>query len=530
MTVHHLHPSDIKVWPKLISELVQNPERFTGLHNGLASAERLTDAANNRLFDPAHRAVLVEALQTQYAHVGIDASAALAKLSQETTKTITTGHQLNLAGGPLFFLVKIAAVIRSAQELESRTGIPVVPVFWMASEDHDFEEIASVNVGPSTITWPGEARGAVGRLPAKEAHAVLLSAAQEMEGPLSELVGDCAAFYASGTLADATRRMVHHWYGKDGLLIVDGDDPNLKALFAPYMRAECGGVAQKAVALANTSLEETGNKTQVHARDINLFYLQEEKRTRLTLTDTGIALSDGSKVWSKEQLESELDSHPERFSPNVVLRPVYQEVILPNLAYCGGPGELSYWLQLKGVFDAMGVPYPLLYPRPAVVLLTTPTVRKQAKLGLSWSALFRPVHALEAELASRLNPPTTGELRGAVEAPWNAFSEQVGAFDASLKAAAEGERARFTKSMEALESKVLKAAKRKSETSLQQLQAVRNSLFPKGGFQERVLNGMTFQPGLDRPLAEVLLEAITAYSSDVHLLELTPNNSEPKPA
>lgn len=530
MSVHHLNPSELLTWPKLLRDAVAQPERFAEFHAGFADARTLARSVDSRSFDAGSRAVVVEAVRAQYASAQVPANAVLDKLALSDSKTITTGHQLSLAGGPLFFLVKIAAVIRNAKQLESDTGVPVIPCFWMATEDHDFEEISRIQVGTHSIKWAGDARGAVGRIPATEAAEVLKEGAVDMAAPLAESVTAVAGYYASGSLADATRRMVHDWFGDQGLLIVDGDDPALKRLFIPMLKREMTGCAQAAVSHKDAALEALGYKPQIHARDINLFYLEPGKRTRFTLNEGGVALSDSSQSWSWAEVNAEIEAHPERFSPNVAMRPVYQEVVLPNIAYCGGPGEMSYWLQLKGVFEEFQVPYPLLFPRPSVTLLPAALVRKQAKLKLEWASFFGSRHTLEAEIAGRMHAPSTDSVAGAIASAWQQFAVEATDFDPSLKGAVDAEGVRFSKAMTQLNGKILKAAKRKSEVELQQLNAIFEGLFPDGGGQERSMNWMTFQPGLALTIAALLVEVVPAYTSEMLLVELAPFMADRMPS
>ncbi|MGB5069607.1 MAG: bacillithiol biosynthesis cysteine-adding enzyme BshC, partial [Flavobacteriales bacterium] len=304
------------------------------------TAQGLADAANARTFDPATRKALCSALESQYAGMSMQPEVRrnLDLLAKPNTLTVTTGHQLNLFTGPLYVPFKLLNVIKLARTL-STPERAVVPVFWMATEDHDRAEIDHTYINGTKMEWPGVAGGAVGRM-RLDGLGEVLNNADELLGTGSHadamraLLRDC--YRPEYSWVEATRRFADALFGRFGLVILDADDAGLKKQFAPVMREELlNEVAVRSVEYANAKLAEH-YKVQAHARPINLFHLRPGHRSRIELQGDNYQVLDGGPRFTLDELLNELDKHPENFSPNVLLRPVYQEVVLPNIAYVGG--------------------------------------------------------------------------------------------------------------------------------------------------------------------------------------------------
>nr|WP_254244924.1 bacillithiol biosynthesis cysteine-adding enzyme BshC [Hymenobacter sp. BRD67] len=347
-------------------------------------------------YSPEARQRLVADLRTQYAELGGEVlpavAANLALLAHNTTFTITTGHQLNLFTGPLYFIYKIISAIKLSQELKSAYPLyDFVPVYWLATEDHDFAEINHFQLFGKTYSWAGPAGaaslgGPVGRLPLTGFEEELLSQLPpEVPAAFRE------AYENANTLSAATRRLATSLFADYGLVCIDADRPALKQALRPVLRQEIQQqVSNQAVQATNARLTTAGYKPQVYSRPLNLFFLTDEgKRERLEpdaapgADCTQVTVRGTARCHSQAELLALAESEPERFSPNVVLRPVYQELLLPNLAYIGGGAEVAYWFQLKDVFAAFGVPYPIVLPRNSAMYLSRANAGKLAKLGLT---------------------------------------------------------------------------------------------------------------------------------------------------
>jgi bacillithiol biosynthesis cysteine-adding enzyme BshC len=492
MLPHRIPYADTRRFTSLVEDYLAQVEALRELYGFTPDLSGLRQAAEQRTFDPASRLTLCTALAEQYKGMALPDAVRdnLSALRRPDALTITTGHQLCLFGGPLYVTFKILNAVRLARTMSANLGRPVLPVFWMATEDHDRAEIDHTYFNGHKLHWQGRDGGAVGELLLKdigpvveEAIALLGTGAQA--GELAALLRD--AYRPEHTLAKATRHFVNALFGRFGVLIVDGDDPALKQRFVPHMREELlNQVVQRTVAHANAKLAQHYT-VQAHAREINLFHLCPGHRRRIVLEGQGYRVLDGGPSWSTDQLLHELATRPERFSPNVLLRPVYQETILPNIAYVGGGGELAYWLQLRWLFQALRVPMPVVLLRTSAGFLSAKHLRQWEELGLTLPDLFAPPDATKARVAAERAPFSTdiSAERDHLQAFYLDLATRAAAVDPSLKASAEAHATRALHGLERLGKALLRSAKRREADALARMDRVHHALFPGGGLQER---------------------------------------------
>ena len=442
-------------------------------------------------FPHANRAVLAKVLHKQYEGLTITEKVAhhLSALTDTTTFTITTGHQLNVFTGPLYFIHKIVTAINTCKVLkEHYPEFNFVPVYWMASEDHDYDEIKSFRLHGKKYVWETNQTGAVGRFDPKS----LAKLADELPGDVSIFKN---AYAKNKTLADAVRQYVNELFGKEGLIVVDADHRQLKSLFKSVIQDDLfTHSAKKLVEEKNQLLEALGFHPQVFARDVNFFYLDKNIRQRIEESEKGFSVVDTSLRFSRKEIERLIDEEGEKFSPNVILRPLYQEMILPNLAYIGGPAEVVYWLQLKGVFDHFKIPFPILMPRNFAALLDQPTQKKFEKTGLELKDLFEEKNYLFNQwIAKNSNAALSlgNEISEAGQV-FNKVKDLASKIDPTLNRHADAQTKRMIHSLEGIEQKMLRAEKRKQADKLRQVEAVKDFLFPGGSPQERTDNFLNF--------------------------------------
>ncbi|MEQ9186514.1 MAG: bacillithiol biosynthesis cysteine-adding enzyme BshC [Cryomorphaceae bacterium] len=486
--------------PPLIERYLSEDSSLKDFYSYGPNLAGLHRAASNRTFLSSSRRTIVEVLQAQAAESQCTSERTLKnieRLSEEDVYTVVTGHQLCIYGGPMFFPYKILSAIKLAKQLEDK-GIKTVPVYWMASEDHDFEEVNHIHIKEDKITWERDSGGPVG--------AMMLDGIQSFQEELRQIFQNdpiriatlkrLETIYAPDkNLAQATMDLVHWLFGEMGIVVVDASDKRLKALFAPLMRLELEeSFSVDAVETVTSSLNEMGYEGQVTARDVNLFWMEGNVRERIVRDQGGFATSDGSKTWTAESLYELLADEPQKFSPNVVLRPLYQECILPNLAYIGGPGELSYWLQLKGVFDAARVSFPALVLRDMAVILDTKAKKRMDQLGLTSMDVYGDHDALLKEIVRKIGSHEfiVDNRLAQVEGLLLEIEQDLLAFDATLAESARGEKAKVLKRLEALRKKILRADKRANEDAARRLKEFLSTTFPNSAPQERVLNWLAF--------------------------------------
>jgi bacillithiol biosynthesis cysteine-adding enzyme BshC len=502
MYVHRLPLKDTKSFIPFFLDYVSQKKELTPFYHRFPVIENFEKqlAEKATAFPAPHREVLHRALTAQYGSLPLPPPVKqhLESLLEANTFTVTTGHQLNIFTGPLYFIFKIVTVINSCRQLRARyPQHRFVPVYWMASEDHDYDEIKYFRLLGKKITWTTAQQGAVGRFSTEG----LATIARELP--------DAAQFFATAyaqnkTLAAAVRQYVTHLFGADGLVVVDGDDAALKTLFAPVVEQELlhqrsHGLVEK----QNTALEHLGYPAQVFSRPINLFYLTDSVRARIEKQGEQFRVVDQTLRFDEQQIRAELTAHPERFSPNVILRPLYQEIILPNLAYCGGPAEMVYWLQLKAVFDFYQVPFPILLPRNFAMVIPAPVAKKWEKTGMAWADLFEEKNYLHNQWTIRnsgLALTLSAELATG-RALYEGVQQRAAQIDSSLVRMVAAESKRALDGIEKIEHKFLRAAKRTQREKLQQLDAVKDFLFPNGSLQERTDSFLNF------------------YLEDVHFLD-----------
>lgn len=495
----------------------QNPElapfyhRFPSLDHFRG---QITDKGKS--FPARNRRVLVDTLLHQYQSLKISPQVEnnIRSLGEATTFTVTTGHQLAVFTGPLYFIYKIVTVIKTCRLLKEKyPTYNFVPVYWMASEDHDYDEIKSFRLNGKKFTWETDQQGAVGRFHTKE-----------FKKLLSEIPGEISLFREAYTkypkLSDAVRHYVNALFSAEGLIVIDADDHALKEILRPVVEDDLfNHSANQQVSDTNKRLEALGLHPQVNPREINLFYLDNALRSRLETAGEGFVVVDTSLKFSREAIRKQIDEKPELFSPNVILRPVYQEMILPNLAYVGGPAELVYWLELKSTFDHFQVPFPILLPRNFALVVDAPTARKIGKTRLHLDAYFESKNDLFKRWIKQHSSHNLflDEAASAMENILTMVQSRAQKIDPTLGPMAGAQASKMQKMIRNIEQKMLRAEKRVQADSLRQIEAVKDGLFPGGGLQERVDNFLNFYQ-TDPGFIQHLLTHFDPFDFQLHVL------------
>ena len=457
--------------------------------------------ANRRV--TADRRTLVQVLNDQYEEVSkkIKPSAAVSQntelLLSENTFTVTTGHQLNIFTGPLYFIYKIVTAINLASDLKRQFPEKnFVPVYWMATEDHDFAEINHTHIHGKTITWEQQETGATGRLSTASIKSALteykaILGYSENSIKLCQLVEQA---YSAGNLAHATRILVHGLFSRYGLIIIDADDPALKRQFtsiaARDILEQC---SFKNINSSNAELSRAGIQTQVNPREINFFYLKDQLRERIVADENQYAVLNSDIRFSKDEILEEINTHPERFSPNVVLRPLYQEVILPNIAYIGGGAEVVYWLQLKKNFDFYNIDFPVLILRNSALITDEKFEKKLARLEITSKDIFKNLDQLKQEwtIKHSNHDLTLNQEWHQLEAVLQTIKYRASAIHPTLGPSTEAVKTRLHKAINRLEKKLLKAEKRNHQEILGTIDHLKDQYFAHG-LQERHENFGSF--------------------------------------
>ncbi len=482
-------------------------------------------------FSKESRTVLVSSLKAQYQNTQASpkTSANIDALLNKNTFTITTGHQLNIFTGPLYFFYKIISTINLCEELKAKyPKNKFVPIYWMATEDHDFEEINYFNFNGKKVQWKRNASGAVGKLDLEGFQNVLDNFIKQL--PKSKNADKLMELFRKSyiehtNLTDATRYLVNDLFSEYGLVIFDGNDKALKKEFVPFIKEELINQSSfKNVSETNEKLNALPEnyKIQVNPREINLFYIKSGLRERIVEMDGTYQVLETDISWNKTQLLEEVENHSERFSPNVILRPLYQEVVLPNLCYIGGGGELAYWFQLQSNFEAQNVPFPMLLLRNSVLLSTSKQQEKLEKLGLSTQDLFLKQSVLRTKVTKETSKISIdfSEQKEHLKKQFEDLFQLAEQTDKSFIGAVAAQETKQINGLEHLEKRLLKAQKRKQSDVLERVIMLQDALFPNQSLQERQTNFSTYYLEFGDQLIQQLMVNLQPLKNEFVILNL----------
>jgi bacillithiol biosynthesis cysteine-adding enzyme BshC len=482
---------------------------------------------------PVNRKALVTHLQQQYETVAeVDAvSRNINLLLEEHTFTVTTAHQPNLFTGPLYFVYKILHTIHLAEWLRKEfPGNSFIPVYYMGNEDADFEELSHCTIQGMRYQWKTDQSGAFGRMVIDKEITRLLQAmsGQLLVQPHGKEIIDALtrSFREKNTIQQATFELVHFLFARFGLVVLIPDSKELKQLMIPAFEQELIHRSSSAAVQQTISELEQHYKVQTGGRDINLFYLDEDVRERIEAVGDAYAVANTTIRFTKEELLQELRTHPERFSPNVILRGLYQETILPNLAFTGGGGELAYWLELKNVFSTFGVPFPVLLLRNSFLLLNGRQEQQARDIGFAVADFFDSTEALLNRYVKQNSKQALSleEQRQTLSALYATTGKQATGVDPTLTAHVQALYKQADKRLQELEKKLLRAEKRKFTEQAAQITRIKEELFPNGSFQERKESVIGFYAQYGSGLLDLLASESLTVEQEFTVLTLHQSN------
>jgi bacillithiol biosynthesis cysteine-adding enzyme BshC len=472
--------------------------------------------------DPARRTLLRDALRPTTP----SAAAKLDRILAGEGVVVTTGQQPALLGGPLYTLYKTLTAVRLAEALEARLEMPVLAVFWVASDDHDWEE--------AHATWLIDEANELRRFDLADDGPPVSMAKRRLPPAVSELVAAAigalpgtgfAARYADATrnafapgrsMAEAFHELMRTMLGDFDLATLDSAHPSLKRAAVPVLRHELEHFAEHTAALQRQTarLVEEGFHAQVTISDdaANVLFEDEHGRERLVRVADGWELRRTRRVLSEAEVASLLESEPERFSANVLLRPVVESSVLPTVSYVAGPGEMAYFAQIGCLFRAHSVAPPVVHPRAGVTLVERKVAKVLEKFGLSPADVERPYHEVAAAVVQSEVPESAKSaargLREDVERGYEALAAAAERVDPTLRGWLEGERNRSLARVRAAERKVARHVRKRRAVELEQLRKAAVNLYPEGTPQERLLNALPYMarygPGLLASVAEAI--------------------------
>ena len=486
---------------RMMIDYVNDDEKLKPFYKHSVSIEGIKAAIEARKQSKSSRDLLVEELRKQYENIALTdgQKQSLQLLSEENTFTVCTAHQPNIFTGPLYFIYKILHAIKLADDLNNL--IPenkFVPFYYMGSEDADIDELGHINLNGEKLVWDTKQTGAVGRMKVDKQLIKLIdriAGELEIDTHGKELINLFRTAYKEGVqIQQATLQLVNDLFKNFGLLVLIPDNAALKKAFNPIVKKELLESFSHSI-VEKTSKELSEHyKVQASGREINLFYLTETKRERIEKDGEGFKVEDLKLSWSQEEMLAEVEEHPERFSANVILRGVFQETILPNIAFIGGGGEIAYWLELQKVFEAVNVPFPVLIVRNSFLIINQTQKAATAKLGFTVQDLFKSDKQLINTLISRETDLqlSLDKEKEQLKSFYTNLAQISGKTDITLAEHTAALHAKALKKINELEKKMLRSEKRKFESQNRQINKLKQQLFPGNSLQERTDNFSPF--------------------------------------
>ena len=504
-----------------LKDFYEHPVNIEGIKSAIAERKKFN----------TNRQLLVDQFTSQYQDFKDCNSlhANIQSLSDENTFTVCTAHQPNIFTGHLYFVYKILHTIKLADSLKKELPeYNFVPVFFMGSEDADLEELNHIVIDGEKYVWETKQTGAIGRMKVDDN---LIKLIEKIAGRLSveiygntlvELLRKC--FKKDSTIEESTFLFVHNLFKEFGLLVLLPDNPAFKREMLSVFEDDIFNHTSSEI--VNHTSEELSKryKAQAYPREINLFYLKDNLRNRIAPVNDRFVVHGTDINFSKEEIKKELIDHPERFSPNVILRGLFQEVILPDVAWIGGGGELAYWLQLKDLFKNYSVPYPMLIVRNSFLIVDEKSGSLIKKLNINSIDLFEGKEILFNKIINRESKSVLDLAKEKIEFEniYKKIKEIVSNIDVTLEQHTAALETKQMKHLISLEKKMLRAEKRKFADQKNQLDKVFSSLFPNDGLQERTENFMLFYSRWGDDFFKMLYEYSLSLEQEFCIAEVLP--------
>lgn len=448
-------------------------------------------------------------------------------LKKENAFTVVTAHQPNIFTGYLYFIYKTVHTIVLSRELKK--AIPechFIPVFYIGSEDNDLDELSKFSIHGKPYRWQTDQRGAVGRMKVDDALTALIGQLEKELAhlPFAEQLLSMLrkSYFVGNDIAAATFGLLNDLFREEGLLVLQPDLPQLKAVFASVMKDDLlRHIPFTRVESTNAKLS-AAYKVQVNPRNVNLFYLRDGIRNRIDKRGSQYAVDGTAIRFSEAEILAELEAHPERFSPNVILRGLYQETILPNIIFVGGGSELAYWMELKSLFDHYHVPFPQLVLRNSFLIMDFHQGHKMKELGIEDKDLFLEETALANALVKNWsdNELSLSSMEKTSKDLFAALKKQAAEVDKTLTQHVHALEVDHLKKLGILEKKMLKAERKKQSVQLQRIWKLKAALFPNGSLQERVDNFMPYYAQYGPAFIDVILKHASALRQEFAIIEL----------
>jgi bacillithiol biosynthesis cysteine-adding enzyme BshC len=469
-----------------------------------------------------HRSILVEVLLEQNQQFGIGEAAInnIYSLADDNTFAIVTGQQVGMLTGPMYTIYKTITTIKLAKHLATiYPDYKFVPIFWLEGEDHDFEEVNKINVlnsdnTPTCVEYLPNGKpvtknlGAVGEIGLDDYINMYFDTLEKTLGnseyrqPLIELLK--SAYFAGTNINQSFALLMNKLFEGEGLVFISSNDKRLKQLLSPLFLKELSEFPRVSQLIIEQSAElEDNYHAQIKTKALNLFHLSKGGRYFIEPREDGFSLKGSKQHFTKDELLEIATNNPELLSPNVALRPICQDTILPTLVYVAGPAEIAYFAQLKKVYRHFDLTMPMIYPRASITLVEEKLERMMDKYQLELIEFFEGSDKINRRVIDNISEikidDMFAEINVRIADLTNEMRFGLNYIDSTLLGALENTRLKIEQQFSTLKEKVIEAQKRKHETGLRQIAKVVNSILPNKNYQERELNIIHFmnKHGLD---------------------------------
>lgn len=515
--------SKLQLHNSLILDYCRQKSELRDLYSAFPSVENIAKqcSAKAKTYNSKQRKLLYECLQSLHQKLNLSPSQQqnLEKLNNANTFTITTAHQANIFSGPLYTIYKIAHCLRIAQELNhSLKDYHFVPIFFIGSEDHDTEELNHIFLHKRKFSWQSSQEGAFGRRTVDQNLQQLIRHIQhELSAypQANELANLLACYQDNQSISQAYLHFLQILFQDYGLLFLQPDDAKLKASFISIFEEDIfHNSTQRTILPTTAELENLGYKVQVMPRQINTFYLAETLRNRIIHEQGNFYIHGTHRKFNSQELRQHLRDFPENFSPNVCLRGLFQEYILPNVTYVGGGGEIAYWLELKALFSYHKIPFPILWIRHSIVFLDNPQlITLLQKSQLSYEEILQNPQNYANNFVRTQHP----EYREILEKYNNQISEIYANLrqeldNNSLNPHIQALEHKHIKQLIKLQSKLYRYQKNLNNTQINRQNRLHNAIFPNGILQERYENILSYYAKYGKNFIKIILDNIQQYT------------------
>ena len=521
------------VGDELIEKFISGDKKVLKYINSFYNKENIIKHSENRSknFSKEQRQILVKSLQKQYSKIEISKKTLknISSLLEPNTFCITTAHQINLFSGPLMVIYKIAQVISISNQLNSDSdNFKYVPVLWIATEDHDFEEISEINLNQKKIKWEINSNNLpVGEIEINNFKNVLRDYKDSIidynfKENIEEIIDN--SYKEGDTLSISTLKFINSLFSEHGLIIIDANKKDLKSLFTDQLKNEIDNFSCKektSSQISQLKKDFESFKVQVNPSDINFFKLTDKGRKRIRY-DKKLYNVDDENSYNKDEILNLIDKSPELFSPNAIMRPLYQEIVLPNVCYVGGPNELRYWMQLKTYFDDNKVQFPILKLRNSAYIIDSKTSKKIKNSGIEIKYFIGELNELlnykiENTSSMKVN---FDSLRSNLSLQFDELRKVSLETDKSFVGALNAQEKKQKKGIDDLEKKLIKAEKKNYEAEIKTIRSIHTYLNPSNISQERYLNFGNFYSYKGPSFINYIVEKISIMDDKILIIDL----------